>query len=99
MPLLKKIAYILAFVFTLFVAGPTIVICIDKDVDVAFAFTANEEENSAKNLLNLEFMKDEHTTKPTASLLFNDENTGRFFYDEDHHQVFLEVLSPPPRYI
>lgn len=85
--------------FTLFVAGPTLVACIDKDADISFAFTANEEENSAKNLLNLEFIKDEQANHHEAYLYLREESSAKFYYAEDHHQVYLDVLSPPPRHI
>ena len=40
---MKKIAYILSFIFLSFVAGPTIISLLDDSVDVSFAFTANED--------------------------------------------------------
>ncbi|WP_424492637.1 hypothetical protein [Salinimicrobium sp. GXAS 041] len=80
-----------------FVAGPTVVTCIDEDVDVSFAFTANEEENSSKNLLSVEYNIEEHHSNYESILFLQQQEANRFSYKEGAHQVFLDVLSPPPK--
>ncbi len=80
-----------------FVAGPTVVTLIDEDVDVSFAFTANEEENSSKNLLSMEYTIEEHHSNYESILFLQQQETNGFSYKEGSHQVFLDVLSPPPK--
>lgn len=94
---MKKIAYILSFVFLSFVAGPTIVACIDENVDVSFAFTASEEENSSKNLLSMEYTIEEHHSNNQSILFLRKQRAEGYSYKKVYHQVFLDVLSPPPK--
>ncbi|GHA23536.1 hypothetical protein GCM10007103_00720 [Salinimicrobium marinum] len=80
-----------------FVAGPTVVACIDEDVDVSFAFTANEEENSSKNLMSLEYKLEENHSNHASILFLKQQLENQFSYRVGYHQVFLDVLSPPPK--
>lgn len=96
---LKTIAYILSFVFLSFIAGPTIIAGIDKSVDLSYAFTASEEENSSKNLLTFEYTIEE-THSNHESIHFLQEHSGEgFSYNENNYQVVLDVVSPPPKNI
>lgn len=80
-----------------FVAGPTVVACIDENVDVSFAFTANEEENSSKNLVSFESLVEEaYSNHQSIEYLRTHEKRG-FSYKENYHQVYLEVICPPPK--
>lgn len=82
-----------------FVAGPTIMTCIDNSVDVSAAFTASEEENSSKNLLSMEYFIEETHSNQQSILFLKQQQENEFSYKEDYHQVFLDVLSPPPKNI
>ena len=98
MPALKKIAYILSFIFLSFVAGPTVVTLIDDSVDVSFAFTANEEENS-KNLASFESVVEENYSNHSSIEYLRTHQKAGYSYKEDYHKVYLEVVSPPPKSI
>jgi hypothetical protein len=81
----------------IFVAGPTVIACIDEDVDVSFAFTANEEENSSKNMMSFEYTLEENHSNHASILFLKQQLENHFSYKEGYHQVFLDVLSPPPK--
>lgn len=78
-------------------AGPTVVACIDESVDVSFAFTASEEENSSKNLLTFEYPIEQTHSNQASILFLQQQENNRYSYKEDYHKVFLDVLSPPPK--
>lgn len=96
---MKNIACILSFIFLSFVAGPTIISLIDDTVDVSFAFTANEEENSSKNLVSFESLLEEAYSNHASIEYLRTHPKEGYSYEEDYHQVFLEVVSPPPKSI
>lgn len=96
---LKKIAYILTINFLSFIAGPTIVSLIDDTVDISVAFTANEEENSSKNLVNFESLMEEAFSNHASIEYLRTHQKEGYSYEEDYHQVYLEVISPPPKNI
>jgi hypothetical protein len=94
---LKKVAYILSFIFLSFVAGPTIISLIDDSVDVSFAFTANEEENSSKNTVTFESLVEEIYSNHASIEYLRTHQKEKYSYSEDYHKVYLEVTSPPPK--
>ncbi len=94
---LKSIAITLSIIFLSFVAGPTIITLIDDSVDVSYAFTANEEETSSKNLVSFESLVEEtFSSHASIEYLRTHEKRG-YSYKEDYHQVYLEVICPPPK--
>lgn len=96
---MKSIACILTIFFLSFAAGPTVMALIDDTVDMSFAFTANEEENSAKNLVSFESLLEETYSNHESIQFLRTHSRQEFSYLEGGHQVYLEVLSPPPRNI
>lgn len=95
---MKSIAYILSIVFLSFVAGPTIISIIDDTVDVSFAFTANEEENSSKNQVNFEYIIEKAFSNHASIEYLRTHQKTTYSYKEDYHKVYLEVTSPPPKH-
>ncbi|MBZ9629566.1 hypothetical protein LB465_02150 [Salegentibacter sp. LM13S] len=94
---MKRLAYILTFIFIAFIATPSIVAYIDNSVDVSFAFNVNEEESSSKNQINLEFnVEEQHTNYASIHFLQEQDYTGDF-YTESYPVVFLDVIFPPPK--
>lgn len=97
---MKKLACILSIIFLSFLAGPTIVAYIDDDADISFVFTASEEENSSENCLSFEYtIQETHSNHQSIHFLQQQQETIGYSYKEDYHQVFLDVLSPPPQNI
>ena len=94
---LKKVAYILSLIFLSFVAGPTIVSVIDDTVDISFAFTANEEENSLKNSVSFESLVEEVYSNHASIEYLRTHQKGRYAYEKYYKQIYLEVFSPPPK--
>ena len=70
---------------------------IDDSVDVSFAFTASEEENSSKNLVSFEYTKEENSSSQRGIMFLREQKNNAYSYYADYHQVFLDVLSPPPK--
>jgi len=96
---LKKIAYILFFVFLTFIVGPTTIALIDDSVDVSFAFTANEEENSSKNLSSFETVIEDNYSNHVSIEYLKSHQKENFSYTKNYYPVYLEVISPPPKSI
>lgn len=93
---MKKVAYIIAFIFVSFLATPTVVALIDNTVDISFAFNANEEENS-KHQITLEFdIKNHHSNYESIRYLQEQGGEGHH-YLENYRSVSLDVISPPPK--
>lgn len=95
---MKSIACILSIVFLSFVAGPTIIGLIDDSVDMSYAFTANEEETSSKNLVSFETVLEEINSNYLSIQFLRIKKGNRYSYLEDYHQVYLDVVSPPPKH-
>ncbi|MDT0649419.1 hypothetical protein [Autumnicola edwardsiae] len=93
----KKVAYILSFIFLVFIATPTIVVCIDKSVDVSAAFLVNEEETpSGYNFFEFNFEENHHSNYESIHFL-QERKVVDHYYHLNYHNVFLEVVSPPPK--
>ncbi|MDT0685303.1 hypothetical protein [Autumnicola psychrophila] len=92
-------AFILSFLFLAFLATPTIVVCIDKSVDVSAAFLVNEEENSSGyNFFEFNFEKDHNSNYESIHFLQERKFVDNYFH-LNYHNVFLEVVSPPPKIV
>ena len=96
---MRSIAITLSIIFMTFIAGPTAVSLIDDTVDISIAFTANEEESSSKNLLSFESLIEEIYSNRASIKYLRTHQKNRYSYEEDYHQVYLEVVSPPPKNI
>lgn len=96
---MKKVAYILSFIFLSFVAGPTVISLIDDSVDVSFAFTANEEENSSKNIVSFESVVEETYSNHASIEYLRTHQKENHSHTKNYYQVYLEVISPPPKNI
>lgn len=87
----------MSFIFLSFVSGPTIISLIDDTVDVSFAFTANEEENSSKNLVSFESLVEESYSNHASIEYLRTHQKEDYSYKKNYHPVYLEVVSPPPK--
>lgn len=71
---------------------------IDNNADVSFAFIVNEEENSSKNQVECEYIIERnHHISQYSSIHFLQEQENWHSYIEDYHDVFLDIISPPPQ--
>lgn len=95
---MNRIAFFFFFIFTSFIISPTIISYIDQSVDVSLAYTANEEENSVKNNVLLEFTIQEHTNSDLGSQFLLAKSSIEHYYQIAGEMVFLDVTSPPPRF-
>ena len=94
---MNRIAFFFFFVFTSFIISPTIVSYIDQSVDVSLAYTANEEENSVKNNVLLEFTLQEQSKADLGSQFLLAKSSIEHYYQIAGEMVFLDVTSPPPK--
>jgi len=92
----KKLAYILSFIFISFLVAPSIITIVNDQADISVAFNLDEEENSSKNQVDLEFHFAE-IRKNEESILFHQKHDDEFHYKERNYLVILNVLSPPPK--
>ncbi|HSP11446.1 MAG TPA: hypothetical protein VLO29_02885 [Salegentibacter sp.] len=98
MPEVRKLAYILAFLFVTFLATPTFVVLIDKSADVSMAFSVNEEESS-KTQINLEFQVEESPSNYASIHFLQEQKNPGHYYAEAYPVVCIDVISPPPRQV
>ncbi|HKL34834.1 MAG TPA: hypothetical protein VJ899_00945 [Salegentibacter sp.] len=80
-----------------FIATPSIVAYIDNSVDVSFAFNVNEEENSSKNQINLEFNLEKHNSNYASIQYLQKHTLTKDYYSESYPIVSLDVICPPPK--
>ncbi|UJH90266.1 hypothetical protein LZ575_15535 [Antarcticibacterium sp. 1MA-6-2] len=93
----KNFALLFLFIFLGFIATPTVVTLIDKDVNISSAFTANEEENSSKTGITFEYnIQDPHPGYSSLHFL-KEQSAFNHYYKEGYRLIFLDVLSPPPK--
>lgn len=94
---MNKIAIFLVVLFVGFLVTPTLITYLDESVDISMAFTASEEENSAKNQIGFEYNVQDSNTS-TISLHFLQEQAALIhFYKDGAKLITLDVLSPPPK--
>ena len=94
---MNKIAFFFFFVFTGFIFTPTVVSYIDQDVDISLAYTANEEENSVKNHVTLEFILQDSSNSDLGSQFLLAKSSKEHYFQVASEMIFLDVTSPPPR--
>lgn len=95
---MKKLAYILAFLFIAFLATPTAVVLIDKSADVSMAFSVNEEESS-KTQINLEYLVEDSPSNYESIHFLQEQKNPGHYYAEAYPVVVIDVLSPPPKQV
>lgn len=95
----KNLALLFLTVFLGFLATPSIVTFIDRDVDISTAFTANEEENSSKTELLFEYNLRESNPNQVSISFFKVQSAFSFYYKKGYRPIYLEILSPPPKQI
>ncbi len=95
---MKVIAYIFALVFLGFIAIPSIVAIVDDDLNCSQVYTVNEEENKSEINFQLKFTQHEESDFLVANFLFGVDDT---VYDsrQNYHNIYIDVTSPPPKYL
>lgn len=94
---MRLIASFFIVLFLAFIATPSIVTYIDRSVDVSMAFTANEEENSPKTEIALEYLFHIDNRNITSLHFLQEQTAFNHFYKEGYRLVYLDILSPPPK--
>ena len=91
-----RVSILITFIFTLFLAGPTIITCIDDSIDISLFYNVNEEENLHKEIAkHLEAKFLESNICPT-NVIFQENLKHIAFYQRNYSSLTQENLSPPP---
>ncbi len=84
------------FIFTLFIAAPTVISVVEKSFDVSLFFSMAEEENKVSETLTLFEVKLSDATKyHLISIDFEKEKTYNS-YLKTYTPSVIECISPPP---
>ncbi len=66
-------------------------------MDISIAYNVNEEENSAKNQINLEYTIEEALSNYESIHFLQIRKVDGHYYKENRYKVFLTISSPPPK--
>ncbi|MUP45001.1 hypothetical protein E0K83_04495 [Gramella sp. BOM4] len=77
---------------------PTLVTLIDRSVDISIAYNVNEEESSSKNQISFEYTLEEMESNYESIHFLQTKKEAGFFYLDQHYDVILSVISPPPKF-
>ncbi len=94
---MNKIAIFLAVLFVGFIVSPTLITYLDESVDISIAFTANEEENSAKNQIVFEFNIQDANPSSLSLHFLQEQAALNHSYKDGAKLITLDVISPPPK--
>lgn len=95
---MKFISRIVLFIFVLFLATPTIVLAIDKDINTSFFFNIDEEESH-------NVFKEIKSISSIYSILFVIDFEGfqkvkfSILKDRKVSSISLSIFSPPPELV
>ena len=93
----KKIAYIIAFLFISFLFTPSVIALIDRNVDISIAYNVNEEESSSKNQISFEYNIESQDSNYKSFHFLQIKKADGHYYKEHLYDVVLPVTSPPPK--
>ncbi|CAN5411725.1 hypothetical protein BH23BAC2_BH23BAC2_02350 [soil metagenome] len=96
---MKKTALFFLILFLGFIISPSLITYIDKTADISLAFTANEEETSAKNQVVFECFIHTENKQDMGMCFLLSQSSLEHYYNKKAGLVFLEIHSPPPRNI
>ena len=91
---MKTLSYILGFIFISFLFTPTVVALLDRSVDISIAYNVNEEENSSKNQVALEYTLEELDSNYESIYFLQMLNEDGHYYKESKYKVFIPITSP-----
>lgn len=94
---MKKAAIFLVVLFVGFIMTPTIITYLDENVDISMAYTASEEENTAKNQIFFEYNLQDSNPGSVSLHFLQEQAALNHFYKEGSGLIVLDVLSPPPK--
>lgn len=91
-------AYIFLVVFISFIAVPSVIAIIDDEENYSIAYSDNEEENNLE--INAQF---KFTSNIEAHYLVPVDRFEQELFFHNHRQnycsIYLDITSPPPRYL
>jgi hypothetical protein len=87
-------------VFAFLIAAPTIIVAIDKTVDISYFYSIAEEEehNSIKKITELEVFTSE-SLMSLESLFFSNKNSVLQYAFKRYTKPYLHSTSQPPEFI
>ncbi|MBT0607085.1 hypothetical protein [Aequorivita echinoideorum] len=97
---MKVPSIILMLVFANFLLAPAVIKLTGMKYDISSYFSMNEEENSSKSTkLSSEFKTDDHKSNLVTILFLKKQKEKFQYYLINYKLVFLEVVSPPPKFV
>ena len=95
----KIVSILLATVFLLFIAAPTIITMVDDTIDVSIVFSGSEEEEKGNEKhIDVELLfSSEKVTELDLVFTSVEDNLGYFF--KNYPKPHLNLISPPPDFI
>lgn len=87
------------FIFTVFIAAPTVISVVEQSYDVSIFFNVNEEENKVNETIKLFEIKLNETDKFQFSFLDIEKEKTYASYLKTYAPSTIECTSPPPEYI
>ena len=96
----RSIHLFFSLIFIAFICAPTMVSLVDKNIDVSVFYSLNEDEGeSEKNEIakDVELIVIE-SHNPDDSLIRNKRNVAQS-REKTYFQFYINLSSPPPKYI
>jgi hypothetical protein len=87
------------FIFTVFIAAPTVISVVEKSYDVSIFFNVNEEENKVNETVKLFEVKLNENDKFHFSFLDIEKEKTYASYLKTYAPSTIECISPPPEFI
>ena len=95
---LRLTSIFLLIVFTSFLVTPAIISLSGNRADVSTFFSMNEEENSNKlPQANFTFVIEKIQSNIESLEFLKNQKNNSNYHINDYSNVFLEIVSPPPR--
>jgi uncharacterized protein YpmS len=87
------------FIFTVFIAAPTVISVVEKSYDISIFFNVNEEENKVNETVKLFEVKLNENDKFHFAFLDIEKEKTYASYLKTYAPSTIEYISPPPEFI
>jgi|SRR5690606_849630 len=93
------VTYFFLFIFTLFIAAPTVISAVEKSYDVSIFFNMAEEENKVNETVKLFEVKLNDADKFHFAFFDFEKEKTYSSYLKTYAPSTIECISPPPEVI
>ena len=95
----QLVTYFFLFIFTLFIAAPTVISVVEKSYDVSIFFSVTEEENKVNETVKVFELKLNDSDKFHFAFLDFEKEKTYASYLKTYAASTIECISPPPEFI